>query len=119
MPTLTQDQLDEIRERLVATKRAADAVMSHSAAGVTGVEVSGSAIGRLTRMDAIALQAMSKMNRAQLSIRLQQIDAALRALDAGRYGLCNRCKQPIEPQRLDALPEAPLCLSCQEAVELG
>ena len=119
MSDLTQVQLDDFRERLVATRQAADAVMNHSAEGVTGVEVSGSAIGRLTRMDAIALQAMSKMNRAQLSVRLQQIDAALRALDAGRYGKCNRCKQDIELERLQALPEAPLCLDCQEAVELS
>ena len=91
--------------------------MEHSAAGVRGVEVSGSAIWRLTRMDSIQMQGMSKMNRGQLSVRLQQIDAALRSFDAERYGRCNRCKRPIELARLEALPEAPLCMPCQEEVE--
>ncbi len=115
--TFTEEELATARERLEAARQTARAVMTQSAEGVQGVEVSGSSIGRLTRMDAIQVQAMSQMNRAQLSVRLQQIDAALRALDAGRYGLCNRCKKPIERERLEALPEAPLCMQCQEAIE--
>lgn len=117
MIAMTPEQLETFHQRLVSAKAAAEAVMNHSAAGVKGVEVSGSGIGRLARMDAIQMQAMSKMNRAQLSVRLQQIDSALSAFDAGHYGRCNRCKESIEVARLEALPEAPLCMACQESVE--
>lgn len=41
------------------------------------------------------------------------IEAALGRLDAGTYGVCERCEQPIAPARLDALPHAPLCAPCQ------
>ena len=68
-------------------------------------------------MDAIQVQAMSEMSRRQLEIRLQQIDAALAALDAGTYGLCRQCKEPLAMARLEALPEAPFCLECQVSFE--
>ncbi|MBA7707673.1 RNA polymerase-binding transcription factor DksA [subsurface metagenome] len=35
--------------------------------------------------------------------------------DEGTYGLCDACGQPIDPARLEALPEASLCLSCKAA----
>jgi RNA polymerase-binding transcription factor DksA len=38
--------------------------------------------------------------------------AALGRLDAGTYGQCTRCGQPIPPRRLDALPGATTCVSC-------
>jgi DnaK suppressor protein len=40
------------------------------------------------------------------------IDAALDRLEAGRYGLCQRCGQPIGDDRLAARPAAPTCVRC-------
>ena len=44
---------------------------------------------------------------------LAEIDHALDKYDAGTYGLCDSCGKPIEPARLEALPQASLCLSCK------
>jgi DnaK suppressor protein len=52
-----------------------------------------------------------------LERRLQEINAALRALDKGMYGTCQRCAEPIDKERLQAKPDATLCLACQRAVE--
>jgi len=41
---------------------------------------------------------------------LNEIDLALERFEAGRYGLCEECGDPIEPDRLDADPLARLCL---------
>ncbi len=49
--------------------------------------------------------------------RLDSIDAALDAIKRGTYGICERCGKPIDPARLEAFPEARLCLKCQEEVE--
>ncbi len=117
MRELTDGQLDDFRQRLLESRDAAKALLAQSAAGSSRVEVSGSAIGRLTRIDAIQMQGMQQMNRAQLDVRLQQIEAALAAFAAGRYGSCNRCKGEIDLDRLQALPEAPLCMDCQEQIE--
>lgn len=117
MAHLTPEQLEGIRERLLNAKAAAEELLAHTAGDSRPVEASGSTIGRLSRMDAIQVQAMSQMGRRQLDIRLKQIDNALAALEAGSYGMCRHCKEPISLPRLDALPEAPFCMDCQESFE--
>jgi len=50
---------------------------------------------------------------------LRAAEHALARLEAGRYGLCERCDQPIPAGRLDAQPTAVRCVACQEALEGG
>ena len=40
---------------------------------------------------------------------LREIEAALKRLDEGTYGLCTACSKPIEPERLEYLPWATQC----------
>jgi DnaK suppressor protein len=49
--------------------------------------------------------------------KLESVNMALRAIDKGRYGICERCDQPIDPARLEVRPDATLCLDCQREVE--
>src|SRR6266568_3773882 len=44
--------------------------------------------------------------------QLAAIDTALRRLEAGRYGVCDRCGQPIGEDRLAARPAALACIRC-------
>jgi DnaK suppressor protein len=46
---------------------------------------------------------------------MQHIRAALARIDAGTYGLCARCGDAINPARLEAVPEAVVCVSCSPA----
>jgi len=48
---------------------------------------------------------------------LNEVTEALLKLDAGEFGLCERCGEPIEAVRLDARPQARCCRSCQEQIE--
>ena len=48
---------------------------------------------------------------------LVQVDDALKRIDSGDYGMCERCGEPIEMGRLEALPYATLCLSCKQLTE--
>jgi len=50
---------------------------------------------------------------------LRMIDDALARLDNGRFGLCVHCEQPIEKQRLQAIPWARHCIACQELQDRG
>jgi DnaK suppressor protein len=68
-------------------------------------------------MDAMQVQAMAQLGRRQLEINLLRVDAALAAIDAGTYGICRECKEPIGLNRLEAIPEAPFCVPCQESFE--
>jgi RNA polymerase-binding protein DksA len=54
---------------------------------------------------------------AVLERKLQDIDSALRSIEKGQYGICERCGKPIEPGRLEVKPDATLCVSCQQEVE--
>jgi DnaK suppressor protein len=50
---------------------------------------------------------------------LSQIDHALARLDAGTYGLCERCGEPINVERLMARPAATLCIHDQRLADRG
>ena len=47
----------------------------------------------------------------------RRIGEARRALAAGRYGVCQDCGRPIEPERLAAVPEAVRCIEDQRRLE--
>jgi DnaK suppressor protein len=47
----------------------------------------------------------------------RQIDGALKRVDDGTYGLCQRCGKPIDPERLDALPFVEFDVECQAILE--
>src|SRR3954453_2749783 len=53
-------------------------------------------------------------NSAQV---LGEIDAALARIDAGTYGVCERCGKEIPPERLEAHPWASLCIDDARAAE--
>ena len=48
---------------------------------------------------------------------LNQIEAALRRIEDGRYGQCVNCGVEIPSARLEVAPEASRCIACQEEVE--
>ncbi|MEK7857662.1 MAG: TraR/DksA family transcriptional regulator [Elusimicrobiota bacterium] len=48
---------------------------------------------------------------------IDQIEAALRKIDKGTYGVCESCRKPIAKPRLQALPFARYCIGCQSNAE--
>lgn len=52
-----------------------------------------------------------------LEASLASVEDALRAIDRGTYGVCERCGKPIPPERLEVKPDATMCVSCQTEVE--
>ncbi len=53
--------------------------------------------------------ALEKRIRDQLA----EVEHALNKFEEGTYGLCDSCGQSIDPARLEALPQANLCLKCK------
>lgn len=45
--------------------------------------------------------------------QLASVEHALQKFEDGTYGLCDNCGKPIPPERLEALPQATLCLDCK------
>ena len=63
------------------------------------------------------MQAFSFRLRGRERYLMDKIDLALRKIDEGTYGICEECEEPIAVKRLQARPEAPLCIQCKEAQE--
>ncbi|MBF0197339.1 MAG: TraR/DksA C4-type zinc finger protein [Planctomycetes bacterium] len=49
---------------------------------------------------------------------LYDIDQALQKIDDGKFGVCDTCSKKISKARLDAIPFASNCVSCQEESEV-
>lgn len=45
-------------------------------------------------------------------VEIRMINAALLRMEAGEYGICTTCGEPISDERLDLLPETPFCRNC-------
>ncbi len=76
------------------------------------VKLDQSAVGRLSRMDALQVQAMSQETNRRRALELQRICAALKRLAAGEYGYCLTCDEPIARGRLEFDPAVTLCIDC-------
>ena len=48
---------------------------------------------------------------------LRQVRAALGRIADGSYGTCMHCEEEISPKRLNAVPQTPYCIKCQEAAD--
>jgi DnaK suppressor protein len=82
------------------------------------VELDQTRVGRLSRMDAMQAQAMSKETGRRRRQNLLQINAALKRIEEDDYGHCQECGENIAPARLEADPTALLCIACASAKEL-
>ena len=49
----------------------------------------------------------------QIREQLADVERALQKFEQGTYSLCESCGQPIDPARLEALPQAKLCIHCK------
>ena len=105
-----RDKLLELRAELLA---AAEAGKESAAV----VELDQSKVGRLSRMDAMQVQAMAQASAQRREQTLRQIDAALKRIDDDAYGYCLKCDEAINPKRLEFDPTVTLCIDCANKAE--
>lgn len=73
-----------------------------------------SAVGRLSRMDAIQMQQMAFAQRERLQSEQSRLQAALSRIDQGSFGRCQLCGQDVVAERLKLQPDAVVCVPCAE-----
>ena len=71
-------------------------------------------IGRLSRMDSMANQAISGQRLTDSKRTLMRLERALDRIDNDNFGICAECGEDIAPGRLLIMPEATLCVDCAE-----
>jgi len=62
---------------------------------------------------------LSPAREEQLRQRIAELEDALERLQEGTYGICESCGQPIDIERLEALPQTRLCIDCAREQEAG
>jgi DnaK suppressor protein len=112
MAKLSKAEISGLRDRLQTLRDELDKLLASSAEAARPVDLD-QPIGRLSRVDAMQQQSMLAANRAGATSRRQQVDAALRRIAEDEYGECASCGEAIALRRLEARPEAPLCVACQ------
>ena len=97
-----QERLTRELEQLMASIRPADERREGSPFGKREEEAT----------EAMELETRLEMEK-RLRDHLSAVDRALSKFEQGTYGLCDVCGQSIDPERLEALPQASLCLNCK------
>src|ERR1700735_2041138 len=110
---LTSDQLDHYRRILTARRKelASETVRAESEVGDQD-ELATLDSGDRATSDVAKADLLEEAGRS--SEQLEQIEAALKAIDQGTYGICAVCGKEIPKARLDAVPWATLCVRDQE-----
>jgi len=113
----TDEELAVIKTRLLQLQQELQGLQATAGEAASVVELDQTAVGRLSRMDALQGQAMSKETGRRRQLEMQKIAAALRRLDSGDYGYCLSCDEPIARERLALDPGANLCIECANKKE--
>ncbi|GGO57764.1 hypothetical protein GCM10012287_54400 [Streptomyces daqingensis] len=102
-------EAERLKEELVASGEALDGLMRDSGDGA-GDDDADTGTKNITREHEMALAANARE-------MLYQTERALERLDAGTYGLCENCGNPIGKARMQAFPRATLCVECKQQQE--
>ncbi len=116
---MTVTQLDKYKTRLLELRGClTDQVNSIEQALRDDVAPPGQSVGATTHNADSAAEGVDEQiilaeNEEQM---LEDTEAALDRLEAGTYGICENCGQPIARERLDALPQTAWCIKCAAAM---
>jgi DnaK suppressor protein len=101
---LLKEQRDALQLRLLSTRRPHDSTASDLK-------------DEADRANHTVSTELTFLQQSQADHQLRAINAALDRIDAGTFGECLNCGQEIGAQRLQAVPWARYCITCQELLD--
>lgn len=111
-------KLDEMRKKLLAKKQELVETVTQDESEGRGFDESGTQDLADKASNSYTKEFLFGLSDTERTL-LQAVDGALARLKDGTFGICLACGEPMQSKRLEALPWASHCLSCQEAVERG
>jgi len=108
--------LKQLRSRLESEKKRLLEELAQAEANARPTEVrrEGSPFGKREEEATESLELEKRLAlEKQVKGNLADIEHALKKFEEGTYGLCDSCGQHIGENRLEALPQASLCVSCK------
>jgi DnaK suppressor protein len=104
--------LAKLRSQMIEERQSLMALSDKGRASRDPVVLDQTSVGRLSRMDAMQMQAMAIESERRRQTRIKRIDAAIKRIDEGEFGYCARCGEEIAERRLEADATAPFCTRC-------
>ena len=109
-------KLDELHKKLKSeqTRLQEELEMLHNNASSADERREGSPFGKREEEATETLELEKRLaleNRTRKE--MAEVEHALQKFEQGTYGKCDNCGKPIDPARLEALPQATLCLNCK------
>lgn len=120
MAGLTPEKLAEIKERLLERKRHLWQEVKERLKNNIGNGYQEMLAAARDEEDQASVSLLAETHLTLLGPKRQELEAieeALLRLEGGTYGLCESCGQPIEPRRLEVMPETAFCRSCMSLKE--
>lgn len=111
----TPSDLKALRESLLARLEAVRSASESTAESRRPVALDQASVGRLSRMDAMQVQAMALAAERSRRAEAQRIETAIRRIDEGEYGYCTGCGDEIAAKRLAIDPTVARCIRCASA----
>jgi len=107
---------DKLRSRLDGEQKRLLGDLEQLQANIRPVEVrrEGSPFGKREEEATESFELEKRLAlEKQMRDQLAEVEHALRKFEEGTYGSCDGCGQTIDPARLEALPQASLCVNCK------
>lgn len=117
MSELSAEQIQSFRNALLENRKILTIAVESENESSKTVELDQSKVGRLSRMDALQGQAMTKETKHRHEEGLRNITSALARIESGDYGYCLKCDELISTARLEVDPAASLCINCANLAE--
>ena len=108
---LTPEQLEQIRQELQRSLARLERSMRSNGASRTP-DLDQSAVGRLSRIEALQNQGMTQNLHERERLQLEQVLKALERIEDGTFGYCADRRAPIRFERLLVFPETLNCAAC-------
>jgi DnaK suppressor protein len=109
---MTTNELNRFREILMASV----SELERSARKRDGITIERSA-DLLEEVQGASERALAVSNLDRGFSQLRSARAALRRIEEGSFGTCQRCDEDIHPKRLAAVPWARFCIRCQDIAD--
>lgn len=105
---------ERLRKKLVAMQAEVASQEAISETDRAPVELDQTSVGRLSRIDAMQVQAMALASQQRRNNELNRITAALHRIDTEEFGYCDRCGDGIAATRLEHYPAVTTCIDCAD-----
>jgi DnaK suppressor protein len=109
---LSDVEINMLRERLKKRLIELEMLSESSQSSRNAVDLDQSRVGRLSRIDALQMQAMEQAAEARRGLERQRIHQAFTLIERGDYGYCVNCGEPIAVKRLKFDPSLITCVTC-------